>query len=186
MNETVLTVRGYVGSEVSVRVAGDTQVASFRIGCTPRRLNRRTNAWVDAPTQWFTVSTWRQLADNVAASVRKGDAVVVHGRLSVHPWIDNLGAERLTYEIDADVVGHDLNRGTTMFRKPPREVPAAPDPWGGRAGEAPAGRVAEGAMEGVTKGAAEGQQADVVVDPLADWRIPGDAVAKAEEESPAA
>ena len=84
MNDTWVTLQGWVGGEVSRRDAGGVAVATFRLGTTPRYV--KDGAWVDAPTSWHTVSAWRALADNVAASVHKGDPVVVHGRLRVEAW----------------------------------------------------------------------------------------------------
>ena len=63
---------------------GETQCASFRVGSTPRYL--RNGTWVDGQTSWFTVNCWRSLGRNVAESVRRGDAVVVHGRVRVDVW----------------------------------------------------------------------------------------------------
>ena len=81
MFDCTITVRGWLGGDVDLRRAGDVPVASFRLACTPRRFNRRTETWSDGPTQWYTVTCWRSLADNVARSLRRGDPVVVQGRL---------------------------------------------------------------------------------------------------------
>lgn len=127
MNDTIITLRGYVGGDVVLREAGDTVVASFRVGATPRLFNRATGQWADGITQWYTVSAWRQLAKNVKKSVSKGDPVIVHGRMAVKEWADKEGLARTTLEVDAESVGHDLLRGTTMFVRPPR---AAEEPVG--------------------------------------------------------
>jgi len=123
VNETLLTLQGYVGSPVKLRPAGDVMVASFRLGCTPRRYQRATDSWFDEETQWFTVNAWRGLADNCEASLRVGDAVVVHGRMSLKTWADTNGVEQQTLEVQATSVGHDLNRGTSRFTKPQRVAP---------------------------------------------------------------
>jgi single-strand DNA-binding protein len=122
MNETVITLQGNVGTDVAVRQAGDARVATFRVACTPRRYNRKTGEWVDGDTQWYTVNAWRGLADNVEQSVRRGDPVVVHGRLNAQTWTNSAGMEVTTFEVDAQVVGHDLNRGTSAFTRPNRGV----------------------------------------------------------------
>lgn len=122
MNETLVTLQGYVGSPVKVRPAGEVVVGSFRMGCTPRRYHRTTDTWSDEETQWFTVNVWRGLADNCAASLRVGDAVVVHGRLSLRTWADADGVAQQTLEVHATSVGHDLNRGTSRFTKPQRDT----------------------------------------------------------------
>jgi single-strand DNA-binding protein len=123
MNESYITVHGYVVNNPVVRTIGDHKVANFRIGVTPRKLERSTGEWRDAETQWYAVSAWRTLADNVAHSLRKGDPVVVQGRLSTRTWINANHAEVVAHEIEATVVGHDLRRGTTHFSK---NAPAEP------------------------------------------------------------
>lgn len=123
MNETHVTLQGWVGNDVDVRDVGDTQVATFRVGCTPRF--NRGGTWVDGETAWYTVNCWRGLGRNVAESVRKGDAVVVHGRVKVDVWEREEGKPpSVSWIIDATFVGHDLNRGTAYFSKAARSVTA--------------------------------------------------------------
>jgi single-strand DNA-binding protein len=127
MHETLITLQGYVGGDVKRRLAGDSQVATFRVGCTPRRYSKKEGGWVDTDTQWYSVNCWRTLGEHVERSLRRGDPVVVHGRLSVHTWTNGAGQEVTTFEVDAVHVGHDLNRGTSAFTKAPRPA-AAPAP----------------------------------------------------------
>src|SRR4051794_29461702 len=58
MNETYVTLRGWLGADVRHRLAGDTPVAEFRLGVTPRWFDPKRSEWVDAPTQWYTVKAW--------------------------------------------------------------------------------------------------------------------------------
>lgn len=130
MNDTQITVQGFVGGMPALKKVGEVEVATFRLGCTPRYFNRRTQLWVDAPTQWYTVNAWRGMARNVAESLRKGDGVTVVGRLNVATWRGQDGSDRTTLEIEATSVGHDLRHGTTRFsrtERPAREevAPAA-------------------------------------------------------------
>jgi single-strand DNA-binding protein len=117
MNETYVTLQGWVGNDVDLRDVGDTQCASFRVGSTPRY--SRAGAWVDGETSWYTVNCWRGLARNVAESVRKGDAVVVHGRVKVDVW-ERDGQPSVSWIVEAISVGHDLTRGTSYFAKAAR------------------------------------------------------------------
>jgi single-strand DNA-binding protein len=125
MNETTVTLQGWLGSDVTVRQAGDVPVAAFRVAATPRRYNRKTGSWEDSPTQWYSVSAWRGLADNCSASLRRGDPVVVHGRLTVSVWVNAQGVEVTSFEVDATMVGHDLSRGTSAFTRTPKQQPVA-------------------------------------------------------------
>ncbi len=116
-NETMVTVQGWVGSAPVLREAGGVPVLSFRVGCTPRHFHRTSGEWVDGETQWYTVSAWRRLATHADASLRQGDAVVVHGRLDHRVYVNKAGIEVLALEIEAITIGHDLTRGTATFVK---------------------------------------------------------------------
>ena len=125
MNDSTITVRGWLGADVDLRRAGEVPVASFRLACTPRKFNPRTESWSDGTTQWYTVTCWRGLAENVANSLRRGDPVVVHGRLELRTYVNSNNVEVEALEIDAAAVGHDLARGTSQFTRTPRQQPAA-------------------------------------------------------------
>jgi single-strand DNA-binding protein len=74
-----------------------------------------------------TVLCWRSLADNVAMCLRKGEPVLVRGRLRVREYEGKDGSRGTETEIDASSVGHDLNRGVAHFsrtRRAPGETAA--------------------------------------------------------------
>ncbi len=114
MNEAFVTFQGWVGNDVVHRETAQGTVANFRVGSTPR-IRRRSGDWVDGPTSWFSVTCWRALADHVRDSVRKGEPVLVHGRLRADVWEREDGQSSVTYVVEATYVGHDLTRGTTVF-----------------------------------------------------------------------
>jgi single-strand DNA-binding protein len=118
MNESYVTVQGWVGNDVDLRDAGETQVASFRLGSTPRY--NRGGTWVDGQTSWFTVNCWRALGRNVKESVQRGDAVIVHGRVRVDVWEREGMPNSVQWVVDATFVGHDLTKGTSSFLKTAR------------------------------------------------------------------
>ncbi|MEU6135446.1 single-stranded DNA-binding protein [Nocardioides sp. NPDC047086] len=149
MNDSIITLRGNVGADPVVRSVGEVSVANFRIACTPRKLNRSTGEWSDGVTQWFSVSAWRQLGENVGRSLRKGDPVVVQGRLTARSYVNKDGLEVSTFEVEANVVGHDLNRGMSSISRNPRTLAAVAAP------------------------ASEPREDDPERDPISDWRAPG-------------
>ena len=112
-----ITVTGVVGSDPrpTVTPAG-LQITNFRLASTRRYFDRATGQWTDGETNWYSVSTFRQLALNTAASIRKGEHVVVHGRLRVRQW-KTAEKSGLAIEIEADSVGHDLAWGTSSYTK---------------------------------------------------------------------
>jgi single-strand DNA-binding protein len=126
-NETMVTLQGNVGGDVALRQAGEHVVANFRIACTPRRLQRSTGEWVDGQTQWFTVSAWRQLGEHCSRSLRRGDPVVVQGRLTQRSYINKFDVEVTALEVEALLVGHDLSKGVSAFTRRPSQQPEQPE-----------------------------------------------------------
>lgn len=122
MNESMVTFQGWLGGDPRLRTAGEVPVTSFRVAATPRRFHRATQSWSDGPTQWYTVTAWRSLGEHCASSLRRGDPVVVHGRLTQSTWRTDAGEEVTTVEVEADFVGHDLNRGVSHFAKTQRRT----------------------------------------------------------------
>ncbi|MCU1562584.1 MAG: single-stranded DNA-binding protein [Arthrobacter sp.] len=122
-----ITVRGFVASEIrSSTTPGGVATASFRLGSTERRFDRASSAWVDGNTNWFTVQGYRQLAGNVGCSIKKGQRVIVIGRLKMRSW-EKDGRVYHVAEIDAESVGHDLMWGSANFtRMAGAGNPAAP------------------------------------------------------------
>lgn len=117
MSETI-TVRGFLGGEVDEFITPQgLPISNFRLGCTPRRYDRKTERWVNGETNWYTVSAFRQLAQNVKSSLSKGDPVLVTGRLRVRQWENEKGQRGTSVEIDAEAVGHDLTFGSGSFTR---------------------------------------------------------------------
>ncbi len=117
MNATAITVVGNVVDEVVNRptTSGLSRV-SFRVASTQRRKDRDTGKWMDGHKLFVSVTFWREFAENVAASLRKGDPVVVCGRIFSRQYVKD-EANHIAYEIEPDSIGHDLSRGTAEFTK---------------------------------------------------------------------
>jgi single-strand DNA-binding protein len=132
---------GYVAADPAFKkVAGDTSSVKLRVAYTARRRDKETGEWGDGPTSFVNVRCWRRLAENVARSLRKGEPVLVAGRLQVRRFEDAEGRQRSVVEIEANTVGHDLSRGVALFSRTHR----AP---GGTAAEAAAAALAAGNSE---------------------------------------
>ena len=76
--EAYVHMTGYVGGDVEYR-NHTTPTGSFRLACTPRM--RRGGDWTDGETTWLTVTCFRALAEHAASSIRRGDPLIVIGRL---------------------------------------------------------------------------------------------------------
>ncbi|EIV93499.1 single-stranded DNA-binding protein [Frankia sp. QA3] len=127
MLDTTITVVGNLVDDPEHRTTTNgASVCSFRLASTPRRFDRSENRWVDGATLFLRVSCWRQLADNVAASLVRGDRALVYGRLRQRSFETSEGERRVSYEIDADAVGTELTwhaaRSERLNRRPAAPV----------------------------------------------------------------
>lgn len=91
-------------------------ITSFRLASNQRRYDRAKAAWVDGDTNWYTVTSFRQLGTHVASSVHKGERVIVSGRVRIRDW-ESGEKNGTTIEIDAEAVGHDLTWGRSSFTR---------------------------------------------------------------------
>jgi single-strand DNA-binding protein len=117
MYGTNITVVGNIVDEVANKptTTGLSRV-SFRVASTQRRRDRESGQWVDGHKFFVNVTFWREFAENVAASVRKGDPVIVSGRIFSRQYVRD-ESNHVAYELDPDAIGHDLARGTSAFTK---------------------------------------------------------------------
>jgi single-strand DNA-binding protein len=116
MSDTI-TVTGLVATAPRHLVTSEgLPITSFRLASTQRRFDRSQEKWIDAETNWYTISTFRQLAINAAGSIAKGDRVVATGRLRIREW-ENGDRTGTNIEIEADAMGHDLTWGSSAFSR---------------------------------------------------------------------
>ncbi|MEU4032478.1 single-stranded DNA-binding protein [Streptomyces collinus] len=153
MNETVVCVVGNVATAPVYRELAAGPSTRFRMAVTSRYWDREKSAWTDGHTNFFTVWANRQLASNVMGSVEVGQPVMVQGRLKVRSEQREGQQNRVSADIDAVAIGHDLARGTTVFRRVARPetasaaAPAVPRPepdWETPVAEAPDGEAPDG------------------------------------------
>jgi single-strand DNA-binding protein len=116
--EPVITLVGNLVDDPELRVTSSgSTIAKFRIASTPRYLDRETNEWKDGDSIFLACSVWRQAAQNVVESLRRGMRVIVVGRLE-----QRRGA---VCEVEVDEVGPSLRYVTARVTKNVRvSVPA--------------------------------------------------------------
>ncbi|BDY02816.1 MAG: single-stranded DNA-binding protein [Cutibacterium avidum] len=112
---------GNLGTDVEMKIGEGWRGARFRVAHTPRAM--RQGEWVDGTTTWLSVHVYGRLADNCAASLHKGDPVMVTGRLRTRNWIDDEGSHEQLI-IVASSVGPDLSRVSAVCRRPEKRVEA--------------------------------------------------------------
>ncbi len=112
-----LAVAGLVATTPRHLVTQDgLPITSFRLASSTRRFDRAQNKWIDGETNWFTITAFRQLAVNSSTSIKKGDRILVTGKLRVRDW-DNGERSGTSVEVEADSLGHDLSWGSAVFTR---------------------------------------------------------------------
>lgn len=130
--ETTLTIIGRLTADPELRFtqAGNA-VTNFTIASNPRTLDRRSGEWRDAEALFLRCTCWKQLAENVAASLSRGSHVIAHGRLRQRSF-DKDGVKHTVIEFDVDEIGAALRFATVAITKPDRPNTVAEEPAASR------------------------------------------------------
>jgi single-strand DNA-binding protein len=105
-----MTICGNLAADPELRYTTQTNtpVVSFTVLSTPRNMDRASQTWKDGETLSIRCSAWRQMAENVNSSLRKGSRVVVYGRITQHSYEDQQGNRRFRIELTVEDVGASL------------------------------------------------------------------------------
>lgn len=107
--ETVITVIGNLTADPELRWTGNgAAVADFTIASTPRTYDRNAGEWKDGESLFLRCSVWRNAAENVAESLRKGMRVIAQGRLVQRSYETKEGERRTVVELQVDEIGPSL------------------------------------------------------------------------------
>lgn len=115
---TNVTVIGNLVADPDLRHSTSGKAnASFTVAASRRF---QTNGeWREEAT-FMRVVAFNELAMNVAASLAKGDRVIVSGRVSQRDY-DKDGTKHTVYEVVADAIGADLRFATVQVSKVERQ-----------------------------------------------------------------
>src|SRR3954467_14177431 len=133
-NLNSITVVGNITRDPEMRFtpSGVSKV-TFGVAVNRSWRNQQSNEW-EEQTSFFNFVCWRELADNVGASLKKGTRVVVTGRLEQRSWETDQGEKRSVTEIVADEAGPSLRFATAEVHRVERSGPGGPGGSGGSGG----------------------------------------------------
>jgi single-strand DNA-binding protein len=119
MSGNSITIVGNITRDPELRFTPSGQ-ANARLGVAVNRRwqDRNSGEWQEA-TSFFDVICWRELAENVSESLKRGTRVVVTGRLEQRTWEQD-GNKRSVVEIVADEVAPSLRWATAKVEKTER------------------------------------------------------------------
>ncbi|MDU0478367.1 single-stranded DNA-binding protein [Staphylococcus chromogenes] len=118
-NEHQFTIVGNLTADPELRYTpSGAAVATFRVASTPRTFDRQQNQWVDGQPLFLECQAWRQLAENIEATLAKGMRVIVQGNLGMQHWQDqNTGQNRSKMLLDVQAVGPDLRYAQAQVQR---------------------------------------------------------------------
>lgn len=86
-NETIITIVGNLTDNPELRFTpSGAALARFSIASTPRRYDKAAGEYVDGDTLFLRATAWRQIAENVAETLQRGQRVIAIGRLRQSNW----------------------------------------------------------------------------------------------------
>jgi len=125
--DTVITVIGNLTADPELRwTQSGAAVADFTVASTPRTYDRNAGEWRDGDTLFMRCSVWRETAENVAESLRKGMRVIVQGRLTQRSYDTQQGERRTVVELQVDEVGPSLRRARAQVTHIQAQAASAP------------------------------------------------------------
>lgn len=97
-------------------------VPSGKAACTFTVMSSKSKkvgeVWESTDVTAWTIDAWEYLAENVSASLQKGDSVVVHGSIYQDSWEDKqTGQKRTKMKVRASNVGVDLKRAPAIVQR---------------------------------------------------------------------
>jgi len=130
---TIVTLVGNLVSDPEERSVGsDKNLTKIRVACTDRVYDG-SGGWKDGDTAFYTVSAWRNLGKYVLSSLKKGDKVIVQGKMKYSEFKRADGTNGHSYEVEATDVGIALyaktakNVETSSVKE--SDIVKGPNPW---------------------------------------------------------
>ena len=116
MNRAIeVTVQGTVATApVLTRQEGKKPYCRFRVAASYGQMV--SGNWVNYDTLWFTAKACGDLAEHLAQSFKRGDPVILCGRLGEDHWMRS-GQRVSSMVLHLHCAGHDLTRGEAHYTK---------------------------------------------------------------------
>ena len=118
MNEPTTTLIGNLVDDPTLRYTPNgAAVCNFKVAQTPRTFDKQSNEWKDGEAIFMPCSIWREAAENVSESFKRGDRVIVTGRLKSRSYETKEGDKRTVIELEAEEVGASVKYATATIKR---------------------------------------------------------------------
>ncbi len=113
---TLITLVGRLVADPEIKF-GSSGIAILKARVVTSGRKKTDSGWEDVDTTFWSVSAFRQLAENVAESMQKGDEVIVVGKVKQRDYQTAEGEKRTVTEITADAIGPNLRSATAKTNR---------------------------------------------------------------------
>jgi single-strand DNA-binding protein len=104
-----VVIVGNLTSNPVVQETDGTKVASFRLAVNRwRKPGQQVDEGIQERTEFIDVETWGSQAENVEATLQRGDRAIVAGQLRFDQWNDDDGNIKTHLKVKAFAVGPSL------------------------------------------------------------------------------
>lgn len=126
MTDTIITVVGNLTADPDLRFTpSGAPVANFTIASTPRTFDKQANEWKDGDALFLRCSIWREAAENVTETLKKGMRVIAQGKLKQRSYETREGERRTVVELEVDEIGPSIRYATAQVARTRRAASAA-------------------------------------------------------------
>lgn len=109
---------GNLTGDPELRATGSgIKVANFTVAVN-KRIKDPDGTWRDGEPTFLRCCAWREIGENVAESLGRGDLVLVRGKLEQRNYETKEGEKRQAYEVIVEYVGASLKWKTKSGGKP--------------------------------------------------------------------
>ena len=124
MSSSVVTIIGNLTADPTLRqTTGGASVTQFSVAVS-RSWKNKSDQW-EEETSYFDVVAWSELASNSCESLKKGNRVIVTGRLEQQSWTKD-GEKRSKIVLVADDLGPSLRKAVVTGIEKSGDSKAAP------------------------------------------------------------
>src|SRR5437660_1118744 len=121
-----VSVAGNLTRDPELRYSPQGQAVTRFALAVNRAYRNRSGERVET-TDYFTVNAWGNLGENVAESLKKGNHVVVSGRLRTRSYETEDGSKRRAVEIQAEEVAASLRWSKVQIEPSVKQIAQALD-----------------------------------------------------------
>jgi len=116
--DTLITIVGNLTADPELRYTPQgIAVANFTIASTPRNFDRKSNEWKDGEALFLRGSVWRDYAEHIASSLKKGQRVIAQGKLKQRSYETREGEKRTAFELEVEEIGPALRYATAQVTR---------------------------------------------------------------------